>query len=429
MTQEELTTERTKVLGKMEAIASIPVNENRLLTKEEQQDFDALHQKDETLERQLKAMKRGNQGNESAYVLRGDAVSKKGNHTFDVMEIVRAGVEGVEMTGFNAEAMQEWKCPQISQAGNRIIPWQALAHLKREGDFLALTTGSNDGGEWVDDQFSTPVLPLYANLASSMLGVRRLMGVMNDVEFPVFKRNGQKGAFLAETATTSELSPTTDAVKTSAHRLGGFAKISKKLILTTGNIDAQAWLGNFLRQTLVENEENAIWNGTGTNNQPTGLLASLGATETIASGGTNGDPLSRAKTLAAVSKVAQANALMEGMDGFAINPIQEFKARNVLVDSGSGKFLLEMGMLDERPFASTTLLPATGSKGSNSTLSTIAYSGNWQDLVVVNYGSGVEILIDPYSAAKTSEVTLHAECFFDTKVLRKESFVKLTELV
>lgn len=419
---------RNPLLAEMEALAKRGEQEKRKLTKDELARFDDLEKQDEKLVSQIKqaeaqeAVKPAPKYQpKSAYVLRGDAASK--NAKYNPVAILQAGLEDRALNGFEAEYHAEHNIPERSKNGGRILPWDVLGVR----EINALTRGtSGEGAEFADDRFSTPVLPLYADMPSSQLGVRRIVGIDRDVEIPVFDRSTASGSWLAETASTNELEPTSAVIKTSPSRIGGFVQVSNTLLTSAGQNDVMGWLQTFLRSVVAENIELAFWRGTGSNNQPKGVIPSLEAAQTIA-GGTNGDPLSRTKTLSAVRMVQDANSFTERR-GWAINPRQEQAAKNIVIDSGSGRFLLQNGMLDEQRYASSTILPSDASKGTGRNLSTIVWGGDWNDVAQIFYGAGINILTDIYSARKTSQVILHAEAFADVRVLRAKSFVKLTDL-
>lgn len=349
---------------------------------------------------------------------------------YDPLNTMRAALDKRPVNGLEGELHAEWGVPTQSQNGKHIIPWQAFGHWRKEGNYWNLTYGTaTEGSELVPTRTQTPpVMPLWANLASNELGVRRIMGLNGDLEFPVLSRNNASAAWLAETASTSELEPATSEVKVAPHRIGGHSKVSNLLLTTTGSFDARNWLQSFLRMTIAENMENVFWNGTGQGQVPKGLIPTLQAGQTISSVAANGDPISRKKTLGAFQLVANANA-MTSQNGWAINPNIDTVARQINLDTGSGRWLLEGNLLDEHRFASSTLLPSNGTKGTSSqNLNTIVFGGNWSEAVITMWNSGVQVLVDPYSNAKTSEVLVHAEAHMDVAVLRESSFVKLVEL-
>ena len=50
--------------------------------------------------------------------------------------------------------------------------------------------------------------------------------------------------------------------------------------------------------------------------------------------------------------------------------------------------------------------------------------GKWSDLVIAQFGN-IDVVIDPYTAAKSNAIVITATLNIDAKVLRNTSFAKL----
>lgn len=438
-TIDELQTQNTNALHSMEATVLRAMAKGRKLNKTEQNEVaEAEAQIKDNLEaiETMEAISEGeplvgaptadNKGVINSFHVSYGAGKQK---HYDPLNTMRAALDKRPVDGREGELHAEWGVPTQAQNGNHVIPWQAFGEWRKQGDYYDLVySTATEGEELVSERTEQPVMPLWANLASNQLRVRRIMGLRGDVRFPVLSRNSQSAAWLTEVAAASELEPATSEITVSPHRIGGWSKVSNLLLTTTAGFDARNWLLNFLRNTIAEQIEQNFWIGNGQGTTPKGLLASIPDTQTIDSVAANGDPISRKKTLGAFQLIANANA-MTSANGWAINPNIDTVARQINLDTGSGRWLLEGNMLDEHRFASSTLLPSNGTKGTSSqNLNTIAFSGNWSEALIAMWGNGIQTVVDPYVAKKTSELEIYAEAFIDFAVLREESFVKLTEL-
>jgi hypothetical protein len=70
----------------------------------------------------------------------------------------------------------------------------------------------------------------------------------------------------------------------------------------------------------------------------------------------------------------------------------------------------------------TSHLPSTLTKGSGSSLSAAAFSGDWSLALVGFFGEGVGIVVDPVTYAATGELRLVGNLFCDLVFLRPSAF-------
>ncbi len=241
---------------------------------------------------------------------------------------------------------------------------------------------------------------LYAKTVLDQLGVTKLTGLSANVDLTGFSAAATV-AWAAETADAASGDPTTAARQLRPSRLSAYSDISKQLLLQNNQSIEQEIINSFVRALSVEIERAAI-NGSGSSNQPTGLLQTSGINSVAM--GTNGAVPSLAKVLELVAAVENANAGLNGK--FLINPKLVAKLKQTEISSGSGAMIMSYmayfnGMSDQidgKPVFSTTNVPSNLTKGSASAVCSAMIYGDWENLVIGQFG-GVELVVDPYSQA------------------------------
>lgn len=465
MTIESMQKKKGEYIAQLDELCEVAKVEERELSADEQEKFDDAERKvklyDDNIKRSLKmeAMKKEhNRINEipirdSRAIAPSPAPSINENYPlgdsktlsrYSFQDVVRRTFQNKSLDGLEAEMEVECRneiLPMAGGEGGNYIPFKALAQptinrrdwqRHRMGNFRNdLGVITHKGGELVEESdLMSPIDILYEYMVLSELGVPTLTGLGPDIRYPTFAAGSASPAEKAQDADATELEPTTDDFELSPKRLPIYTKLNQQIVIQS-SYNIEAWLMDFLMKQIAQRIQNAFINGTGTAPQPQGILATatapLGAAQTIAAG-TNGDAVSRDKLLALMGKIDENNAWM-GRTGFLMNSKTRNKLQRTLLDTGSGRFVMEgMGIPSiGQPVAVTNQVPSSGSKGSGTGLSTVVF-GNWLDSVMAQWG-GMWTLRDPYTEAKKGLTSLHAATYYDCKVLRAVSFAKAVHLI
>jgi HK97 family phage major capsid protein len=163
----------------------------------------------------------------------------------------------------------------------------------------------------------------------------------------------------------------------------------------------------------------AAINGTGSSGQPTGVMSASGIA-TVTSGGTSAaytDMVNLEK------EVAVDNAL-SGSLSYITNAKLIAKLKRTEIASNTAKFVYDSGQVNGYPMHLSNQLPATY---STNTKSAVVF-GNWSDLLIGNW-NGVDLVIDPYTAAGTRQVKIVTSLWTDIAVRHGESFAKCIDIL
>jgi hypothetical protein len=75
----------------------------------------------------------------------------------------------------------------------------------------------------------------------------------------------------------------------------------------------------------------------------------------------------------------------------------------------------------------STQIPKNLTKGTSTTICSAWIGGDWTELMIGLWGSGVEFVYDPYSLKKQAMIEITAYMFGDTNVRHAASFAKIQD--
>jgi HK97 family phage major capsid protein/HK97 family phage prohead protease len=340
---------------------------------------------------------------------------------FNLIKAINEARNG-KLTGVEAEVNQEGMSEK-RRLGVDVRDMHAInlpeMFTKRTQSVTGGTNG-NLGGDLVFTQPGRYVDFLYPNtpLLQQVSVAENLVG---NVSFP-----RQTAAYdlnwKTETGTDSAQDITFDNVNMSPKRAVITAAMSNQLLRQEYSQGIEQRIINQLNRSFNKGMESVILNGTGTNNQPTGVYTALAA-QALTIGA-----IDYADLIAFESALANADAL-EGNLAYVTHPAVLAKLKQTKLDAGSGRFLVE-GMLNP-------VQTANGYNILSTTLSPVDYTatpdeygmvfGNWSD-VQVGFWGGATLMVDPYTNMKSSIVEIYLERFMDVAVLRNASFALATDI-
>lgn len=295
---------------------------------------------------------------------------------------------------------------------------QILAEMERRDMTVGTTTA---GGHMVATDLGGLIPFLDPDTPLARLGARRITGLVGNLDLPRWAARST-GYAVAEQGAITESTPTLAKLSLTPKRQGAYVESSLQLIRQSSP-DVENITREDLRMVLMQLQEQYAIQGTGSSNQPTGITATSGIGSVA--GGTNGAVPAWANITALEYEVAVDNAL-RGKLGYLTTPGVANVLKNVKRDVAGNGFILEGpnnggGFVNGYPFATSTLVPSTLTKGTASAICHAIIFGNFQELMMCYWG-GVEIVYDPYSLATTGSVRITANAFFDVGVRHAQSF-------
>lgn len=364
---------------------------------------------------------------------RGDS-QEKARKEFRILDAISQAASG-NLTGLAAEMDQEGKREARSSgregagAGAITLPpflmsERAFGSTERR-DITATTTTT--GGHTIQTNLGGLIPFLDPRLAVLQMGATYLPNQTGNLDFP---RNDAAATAVwasAENTTSTETTPTFDKISLTPKRITATTDVSKQNLVQT-NIAMENFVRERINRAAMNLLETACISGTGSSGQPTGILTVSGTNDITI--GTNGGPLTWALVVQFETESAIDNADM-GRLGYLFTPGVAGVLKTTKRDVAGNGFIWEgpnMGATVNgyRAIAST-FLPSTLTKGSSSGVCHAAIFGNWEELIIAQWG-GIDLMVNPYTKSKEAlvEVTLHA--WYDLAVRHAASFCKCDEI-
>ena len=256
------------------------------------------------------------------------------------------------------------------------------------------------------------------------LGATVLSGNVGNLDVP--RQSGLTSTYwVAEGSNITEANATFDKISLTPKTVGALSSWTRIQELQA-TPDLEQLVRNDLTQQVAAAIDLACISGTGSSNQPTGILNTSGINSVV--GGTNGATVTYDHLADLIAAVSQDSA-DTGRTGFLTN--NQVLTKLLKTKDSDGNYLLGPGSMVAGSPATlwgrrceiSQQVPSNLTKGSASgTCSAIIY-GNWSDLVVAQWGSPLDILVNPYgSSYAAGNVEIRAMSSLDLGLRHPESF-------
>jgi HK97 family phage major capsid protein len=162
------------------------------------------------------------------------------------------------------------------------------------------------------------------------------------------------------------------------------------------------------------------------NGKASGILNNAGVG--VVSLADNGRAITQADLLNLIKEVS-VNSLEMGSAGFLSNPLVRDYLKKTSIDAGSGDMIWDFNspLLAGYNAGITNAVPSTLEKGTSGETLSACIFGNFQDLLLLQF-SGIDILMDQYTSAKNSCVSLYITSFWNAQVSRPLSFAAIKDI-
>lgn len=350
---------------------------------------------------------------------------KKDFSKFSIVRGLQLLAEGKQLDGIEAE-VHSMAATEARDAGIKISGFAVPSFLgnngpsKRDKRSSQTVTGStsvtgDQGGFSVQTDVNTLIEGLWANNFMGLVGATRFAGLVGNQTFPV-----QSTLPAAESQT--EIGGLSDQIITFGHvdmapkRRGATIPVSKQLLMQS-SFDVQSFIISQIQKALDK-----FLNQDGKD----ALLAAISGGNLIALG-TNGAAPAFADIINLETTLAAADA-DKGYIKYLTNPKVRGKLKGT---SKLGNTIAEAvwekdNTMNGYPAITSTIIPSTLTKGSASAICSAIIIGNFADLYVGMWG-GVDFVVDPFTLAKTAEIQITANMFWDVEVARAASFAGIKD--
>lgn len=334
------------------------------------------------------------------------------------------------ITGLEREILDEGVTEARSlgaSSNGHYINLKALNAIQKR----AMSAGSaSAGGNFVQTDKMGFFDVLRANRVLDKVGAEWEMGMVPNVDYTGFS-TGWTFADAAENATAADADAVTVNRAVSPKRIAGKILLSNQLMIQDPTMDAK--LLQSLQNALYPYVEGKVLTGTGTSNAMTGITANTTAA-TLALGTNGGAP---SLTYIQNMRKTLLNGNVDASKIFwLINPNTEALLMATPVDTGSGAMLIPYGsyfngatgFINNIPYLVTSNLPNNLTKGTSSSNCSAVIAGDFSNLKVCQWG-GLDIVIDPYTAAAEGQTRIICNTYWDTTIKRSGTIVKTLDLI
>lgn len=324
--------------------------------------------------------------------------------------------------GFEREVAQEMHRRRGRAASGFYVPTAALVRSEGRALLTTANAGSLIGTDHMGDRFVESLKPQVRVLE---LGATMLSGLVEDASIPRMT-NGTAAQWIAEDEAAQESDPTFDAVTLKLKQLSANARLSRRQLKQSLPALDQILIQDMRDQIAIALDRAAIV-GTGTGNQPRGILNVAGIHSRAM--GANGGAITWAAITALAALVKGANAAADSL-GWLTNHRVEGAMQSTPRVAATETMILSPDEADpviarhRARFSGN--VPANLTKGTGTNLSALIF-GNWSDLLIGQWG-GVDVIVDDATEAHKGNVRIAAHSEWDIAVRHAEAFGAITDI-
>lgn len=326
-----------------------------------------------------------------------------------------------ERASFEREVSNEIASKLGVDAGRFFMP----LNMKTRASVTGQTAGTTSlGGAGVQTSVMDLIEILRNNMVVRQAGARVLTGLSGNITFPR-QITSNTLSWTGENPSTgnTNTSVTFDNVLMSPKTAMVSTAASRQSILQF-NQDLEALVRDDLAQVIARGLDLAALDGTGSSNQPTGVLRQTGLNTVTTTFGPNGAVPDWAAIVQFETALATANAPTGAGWKWITTPGIRGKLKQTLQNTVAGaNWIWESGdTINSYQALVSNQMPSNNTAGTSTTICHGMVLGNWSECLIGEFGGGVEIIVDPYTVASQNMIQYHAVVMADVAIRHGASF-------
>jgi HK97 family phage major capsid protein len=353
-------------------------------------------------------------------------LSKKEAEAYSITRCVQRMLENKPIDGLEAEVSSEIARQSGVNPRGFYLPTKELNFGNRQ---ISRAFDTTAGSKLVTQEWQGYIDALRNASILSQIGATYLGDLVGLVNIPV-KSSTTSAYWVAEAGSPTASAPgVTTQRQLSPKTVGAYSDLTRSMIKQT-SYDVE----NMIRQDLVTTVSLAIdsasINGTGTSNQPTGLLATLAAASVAATSlGTNGAALAWSNIVGYEQSVAAANASGPNMAYLTNASVRGKLKQTAKIGSTYPSWIWEAdNSINGYKTAVSNAISSTGTKGTASNVCSTIIFGDFSNLVIGTWGA-LDLFLDPYSLSTNGGIRLVALQNVDVAVRQPTAFAYSTDVL
>lgn len=311
---------------------------------------------------------------------------------------------------------------QMAPGASHRIPFDVLA----AGFARDLTVGTaTAGGNLVATELrSDSFIDLLRNaMALDQMGITTLTDLNGNIAIPR-QTGGATGYWVSEGGATTESQQSFDQVSLTPKTLAAFTDVSRQLLLQS-SLSVEALVRSDLAKIIALELDRAGINGSGTANQPRGVLNTSGIGSEA--GGANGLAPTWDNIVNLETAVSNANANMGNLGYLTNSRVRGRLKRTQRFATTNGDPVWERGNeMNGYMAAVSNQVPSNLTKGTSVGVCSAIMFGNWSDLLMGLWG-GLDVLVNPYINSGTGTVRIEVFQSADIAVRNPGSFAAMVD--
>ena len=266
---------------------------------------------------------------------------------------------------------------------------------------------------------------LRNRLAVAQLGATVLDGLVGDITIPK-QLTGNTVTWVDENGAASESNATFGQFSLKPKTVTANTELSRKFILQS-SLSAEQFARAELIKSMMLGIDLAAIAGTGSSNQPTGILNTNGIGAVAID--TNGGELEWKHIVALETAIAAANADLGDL-AYLTNTKVRGQLKTKLKADGVSGYIWQDGEtpLNGYRCAVSNQVPSNLTKGSATGKCSPLIFGNWADLIIAHWGV-LDVIVDPYTQSTKGAVRITTLQDVDIAVRHAESFAAIKDIV
>ncbi len=337
----------------------------------------------------------------------------------------------------NAVATGDWEKAGLEREVSRTIAKQlgrdtdgvfVPTSLRMQRDVMEVGT-TTTGGHTVQTEVQDIISLLRNRMMVRQMGAQVLSGLTGNLSFPR-QDSANSLSWVGENpgSDVSDTNLTFDQVSMSPKTAQASTAYSRQLL-----VQSSADIENFVRNDLATINalgiDLAAINGSGSNNQPRGILNTTGIGSVV--GGTNGAAPDWADIVQLETEVAVDNADVGNL-AYLTNAKVRGKLKVTEKASGTAQYIwgdsgeAGMGMMNGYRAGVSNQVPGNLTKGTADSICSAIIFGNWADLMIGEWGA-MELLVDPYRLKKQGLIEITSFILVDMALRHPESFAAMKD--
>ena len=288
------------------------------------------------------------------------------------------------------------------------------------------TAGTQPGSELVFETGGSFIDLLRKKTRVIQLGAQVFSGLTTKLTLPRMTSSGGSSWIAEDSTAVSQTTMSLDQLSLAPKTLASATAYSRQL-LAVGNYDVENLIRNDFARSFATAFDAAAIAGSGTSNQPTGILYNTSVNNVSASAANYSGSVTYDFMVDMWAAVMADNTADSANLAYLTTPQIVGNLATTVRFSGGNLGIMEGGKVFGYPVYETANVPSDLTYGSTTLCHGIVF-GDWSQLILAEFGA-MEIIVDPYSSKRQGLIELAAIMLVDIGLRHPDAFAKNVGLV